>query len=212
MLLVSPLTFAGVGKTVTIRVKSSKSEIMLFLEIFLPRLGLESIWNLAGRACIMKCSKRVHKRTDLNNRRNEKTSSCNQADELRYESIRQKEDFTFETVLSSEYKIRILRAAKEAGYFIKCVFVLTASADLNIARVRSRASLGGHDVEPGKVRERYRKSLSNISVLMEICDILHVYDNTNSKPVRIVRKHKDDITIYPNKDWSEAALLSLING
>jgi len=45
---------------------------MLFLEIFLPRLGLESIWNLAGRACIMKCSKRVHKRTDLNNRRNEK--------------------------------------------------------------------------------------------------------------------------------------------
>ena len=60
------------GKTVTIRVKSSKSEIMLFLEIFLPRLGLESIWNLAGRACIMKCSKRVHKRTVLNNRRNEK--------------------------------------------------------------------------------------------------------------------------------------------
>ena len=139
-------------------------------------------------------------------------NSCNQADELRYESIRQKEDFTFETVLSSEYKIRILRAAKEAGYFIKCVFVLTASADLNVARVRSRASLGGHDVDPGKVRERYRKSLSNISVLMEICDILHVYDNTNSKPVRIVRKHKDDITIYPNKDWSEAALLSLING
>ena len=110
------------------------------------------------------------------------------------------------------YKIRILRAAKEAGYFIKCVFVLTASADLNVARVRSRASLGGHDVDPGKVRERYRKSLSNISVLMEICDILHVYDNTNSKPVRIVRKHKDDITIYPNKDWSEAVLLSLING
>ena len=56
--------------------------------------------------------------------------------------------------------------------------------------------------------KKYRKSC----LLMEICDILHVYDNTNSKPVRIVRKHKDDITIYPNKDWSEAALLSLING
>ena len=89
-----------------------------------------------------------------------------QADELRYESIRQKEDFTFETVLSSEYKIHILRAAKDAGYFIKCVFVLTASPDLNVARVRSRAALGGHDVDPKKVRERYRKSLSNISVLI----------------------------------------------
>ena len=45
----------------------------------------------------------------------------------RYESIDKKEDFTFETVLSSEYKLNILRKAKEEGYFIKCVFVLTLS-------------------------------------------------------------------------------------
>ena len=31
----------------------------------------------------------------------------------------------FETVLSSQYKMEILRKAKECGYFIKCVFVLT---------------------------------------------------------------------------------------
>ena len=31
------------------------------------------------------------------------------ADDLRYESIRKREDFTFETVLSSDYKIRILK-------------------------------------------------------------------------------------------------------
>lgn len=43
------------------------------------------------------------------------------ADKLRYESIEKKEDFTFETVLSSNYKLDILRKAKEEGYFIKCV-------------------------------------------------------------------------------------------
>ena len=32
---------------------------------------------------------------------------------MRYESIAKKEDFTFETVLSSEYKLNILRKAKE---------------------------------------------------------------------------------------------------
>lgn len=32
--------------------------------------------------------------------------AAKQADELRYESIRRREDFTFETVLSSEYKIK----------------------------------------------------------------------------------------------------------
>ena len=138
--------------------------------------------------------------------------AAKQADALRYESIRKKEDFTFETVLSSEYKLRLLKTAREAGYFIKCIFVLTASPDLNVARVLSRSALGGHNVDPVKVRTRYKKSLANISVLMDICDIMHVYDNTNEKPVRIVRKHKEDITIYPNKDWSEEALLSLING
>ena len=132
------------------------------------------------------------------------------ADDLRYESIRKREDFTFETVLSSDYKIRILKTAKEAGYFIKCVFVLTTSANLNVARVKSRVAQGGHDVDPQKIRERYRKSIANIKVLIEICDILHVYDNTNEKPVRIIRKHKDELTVFPNVDWSEDALLSLI--
>ncbi|MGN1155408.1 MAG: hypothetical protein ACI4TK_04460 [Agathobacter sp.] len=45
-------------------------------------------------------------------------------DERRYMSISEKEDFTFETVLSSKYKLDILERAKAEGYFIKCVFVL----------------------------------------------------------------------------------------
>ena len=133
------------------------------------------------------------------------------ADELRYESIRNREDFTFETVLSSDYKIRILKAAKEAGYFIKCIFVLTADVNLNIARVRSRVAQGGHDVTPYKIKERYKKSLSNIKVLMELCDILHVYDNTDEKPCRIIRKHKEQITIFPNKNWDQDSILKLID-
>ena len=57
---------------------------------------------------------------------------------MRYESIAKKEDFTFETVLSSENKLNILRKAKEEGFFIKCVFVLTVDPQINIARIESR--------------------------------------------------------------------------
>lgn len=39
-------------------------------------------------------------------------------DKMRYESIEENEDFTFETVYSSEYKMDILRKAKDEGYFI----------------------------------------------------------------------------------------------
>ena len=42
--------------------------------------------------------------------------------------------------------MNILRKAKEEGDFIKCVFVLTADPELNVFRVASRVSKGGHDV------------------------------------------------------------------
>lgn len=131
------------------------------------------------------------------------------ADKLRYESIEKKEDFTFETVLSSNYKLDILRKAKEEGYFIKCVFVLTADPQINVARIESRVASGGYDVERSKVIDRYYKSIDNIKRLIEICDIMHVYDNTNT-PERIIRKHKEEFSIYPNENWNEADILGLL--
>ena len=131
------------------------------------------------------------------------------ADEMRYKSIEKKEDFTFETVLSSRYKLDILEKAKSEGYFIKCVFVLTVDASVNVARVTARVALGGHNVDEDKIRSRYKKSIDNIKRLLEICDILHVYDNTD-EPVRIIRKHKEDISIFPNDLWPEEKILSLL--
>ena len=66
------------------------------------------------------------------------------------------------------------------------------------------------DVDKDKITKRYYKSLSNISALIDICDILHVYDNT-IEPVRIIRKHKDDISVFPNEFWSADELLELIS-
>ena len=130
-------------------------------------------------------------------------------DKKRYESIDAKESFSFETVLSSNYKLDILEKAKAEGYFIKCVFVLTTDPLINVARVQARVAAGGHDVDKEMIVQRYYKSLGNIKRLMELCDILHVYDNTE-EPVRIIRKHKEDISIFPNELWSEEKLLELI--
>lgn len=131
------------------------------------------------------------------------------ADKMRYHSIELKKDFTFETVLSSHYKMDILEKAKSEGYFIKCIFVLTVDPSVNVTRVAARVANGGHDVDEEKIRSRYKKSLANIKRLMEICDILHVYDNTE-EPMRIIRKHKDDISIFPNEFWDEDRILSLL--
>lgn len=130
----------------------------------------------------------------------------------RYEAIRNRENFSFETVLSSHYKLDILREAKENGYFIKCIFVLTSDPMINIARVRTRVAAGGHDVEYDKILDRYGKSLANISELLSICDILHVYDNSTKNPERIIRKHKSDLSIMPNSRWDSKKIIDLIIG
>lgn len=103
----------------------------------------------------------------------------------------------------------MIRKAKEEGYFIKGVFVLTKNPFINVARVKARVESGGHNVDRDKIISRYYKSLDNIKILMEICDILHVYDNT-IEPVRIIRKHKDDISIFPNELWDDEAILALM--
>ena len=131
------------------------------------------------------------------------------ADKSRYDSIKSREDFTFETVLSSEYKLDLLKEAKAAGYFIKCVFVLTRDPLVNIARVEARVAAGGHNVDKETVKKRYYKSIDNLKELVKICDILHVYDNTIS-PVRVIRKHKDDISSFENDLWTKEELEALI--
>lgn len=112
---------------------------------------------------------------------------------------KRKEDFTFETVLSSNYKIDILKKAKDSDYFIKCIFILIINPMLNIARVEARFANGGHNVDSETIKKRYYKSLANIKKLIKLCDILHVYDNSTDKPVRIIQKHKELFSIFPNK-------------
>lgn len=122
------------------------------------------------------------------------------AEELREKMILEKKDFTFETVLSTDRNLRLLKKAKEQGYFVRCIYVLTANVDINVARVSARQAIGGHGVPEDKIRSRYTKALALIPQLVEVCDILHVYDNTK-EPFRIFKKRKDIYFHWENKYW-----------
>ena len=122
------------------------------------------------------------------------------AEELREKMILEKKDFTFETVLSTDRNLLLLKKAKEQGYFVRCIYVLTANVDINVARVSARQAIGGHGVPEDKIRSRYTKALALIPQLVEVCDILHVYDNTN-EPFRIFKKRKDIYFHWENKYW-----------
>lgn len=68
-------------------------------------------------------------------------------------------------------------AAKEQGYFIRCVFVLTCSPEINKVRVKNRVLNGGHDVPEDKIVSRYYKSLGMITSLIPICDRISIYNH-----------------------------------
>ena len=123
------------------------------------------------------------------------------AEELRERMINDKKDFTFETVLSTDRNLLLLQKAKEQGYFVRGIYVLTSNVDINVARVQAREALGGHGVPEEKIRSRYDKALALIPRLVEICDILHIYDNTR-EPFRIFKKRKDKYYRWENQYWS----------
>lgn len=131
------------------------------------------------------------------------------AEQMREECVAGMKDFTFETVMSTDRNLKLLQKAKNSGYFIRCIYVLTSSPEINVMRVRVRKAEGGHDVPEDKIRERYIRALNLIPELIEVCDIVHIYDNT-SVPFRIFKKRKDQLFAWENKYWSKDKIAHLV--
>ena len=130
------------------------------------------------------------------------------AEELREKALAEQKDFTFETVLSTDRNIKLLKRAKEQGYFIRCVYILTENPEINEIRVLARESHGGHGVPVEKIRSRYAKCLKLLPELVEICDVMHIYDNSE-EPFRIFKKRKNIYYHWDNKYWSYERITEL---
>ena len=161
--------------------------------------------NGSGKSTITKFAKTVG--TYINADDIKRVNHCSDldaaqiAEKMRENALEKGIDFTFETVLSTERNLDLLRRAKEKGYFIRCFYVLTSNPDINVARVFVRETQGGHGVPEDKIRERYNRTLNLIPDLVKVCDILHIYDNT-VEPVRIFKKRKTKYFRWESEYWS----------
>jgi predicted ABC-type ATPase len=94
-----------------------------------------------------------------------------------------REDFAFESTLSGLAYVRRLRRWKQAGYFIKIVFLRIESAELALKRIAARVRQGGHDVPATDVVRRFRRSLRNFEAQYRpLADAWELYDNSGSQP------------------------------
>ncbi|MDO5139644.1 MAG: zeta toxin family protein [Oscillospiraceae bacterium] len=136
--------------------------------------------------------------------------AAQEADLIRNSLLAERLDFTFETVLSTDRNLNLLHRAKEAGYRIHAVFVLTIDPEINVQRVQNRVASGGHDVPEEKIRSRYSRSLGNLSELVRIADMTRVLDNSGEEPNLICEVRDNTVTIWDNEYWSKEAVLALL--
>ncbi|WP_316607701.1 zeta toxin family protein [uncultured Ruminococcus sp.] len=138
------------------------------------------------------------------------------AEQIREYFLSKKQDFTFETVMSTDRNLKLIAKAKQEGYYVSCIYILTSHPDINIARVKARFEGGGHPVPVDKIRERYMRALRLIPVLISLCDEFLLFDNSPDKAdVRsglLFRKEDKDLKIFPNDIWNTNMLKSLFNG
>lgn len=130
---------------------SGKSTITRLAKIIEPYINADDI-------------KRTNHCTDL--------EAAQMAEAMREKCIKEHKSFTFETVLSTDRNLKLLKKAKTEGYFIRCIYVLTCDPNINVARVKSRESQGGHGVPEDKIISRYEKALvliQNLSKFAMLC-------------------------------------------
>ena len=173
-------------------------------KVLLPEVIVYAGPNGSGKTTITKMAKTAGVYINADDIKN--ASLCTdleaavKAQELREKAISYHSDFTFETVLSTRRNLDLLIKAKKEGYFIRCIYVLTSNPQINIIRVRTRVKLGGHGVPEDKIISRYSKALDLLPELVDVCDVVHIYDNTK-EPFRIFKKRKDKYFFWENNYW-----------
>jgi predicted ABC-type ATPase len=101
-------------------------------------------------------------------------------------------------VLSTDKYRRLVLAAKTLQFQIRLTYVILDSPERNIERVRLRVKMGGHAVPEDKIVERYARSLVQMPWFLDRADEAWLYDNSDTSPRLIGRKHEGVITLDSN--------------
>lgn len=87
--------------------------------------------------------------------------------------------FNQETTLSGGAVINNLKLAKNSGFYITMNYIGVESPAVAKERVAIRVKKGGHGIPNEVIDRRYFDSLSNLRKVINFCDKINIYDNTD---------------------------------
>ena len=92
----------------------------------------------------------------------------------------ERRSFCFETVYSHPSKVDFVAQAKARGYIIRIFYFHLADPELNVARVASRVTAGGHKVPVRKIRSRIPRTRKLVRDSVGLADELRLVDNSSA--------------------------------
>ena len=121
--------------------------------------------------------------------------------------ILQQISFNQETTLSGKNIIKNIKFAKEKGFYIIMNYIGVEDPEVAKERVKIRVSKGGHGIPDKDIERRYYDSLNNLNNVIEMCDEVNIYDNT--EVLREIIYLKNDKIIWKDKkipNWANNIL------
>ena len=118
--------------------------------------------------------------------------------------VEDKEDFAFETTLSTRSYVSFIKKARINGYKITLLYFWLRSPDFAKQRVAKRVSQGGHHIPDEVVERRYYRGIANLlNLYIPIVDKWTVFDNMNVGPTIIAKgAMTDDNMILNSEVWN----------
>lgn len=114
-----------------------------------------------------------------------------------------RQDFAFETTLSSRSFVGLIEQAKQVNYTINLIYYWLDSVELAIERVKTRVRKGGHDIPEDVLIRRYYAGLQNLLTLYkDKVDYWLLIDNSQNEQEIIAEGHgSGQDQVYNENKW-----------
>ncbi len=119
------------------------------------------------------------------------------------EMIETRQSFIFESTLSSQQSIRLMREAKAAGFTVGLYYVALDSVETNIERVKRRVEKGGHDIPEADIRRRHKGSLEKLTEALKVADEVILMDNSGLTPHEVFEIRSGVVQSFSINDRQE---------
>lgn len=102
---------------------------------------------------------------------------------VRRDLVAHQRTFAMETVFSDRKGAKLveIKNAQTQGFTVALIFIGLDSPELSEARVSGRVGHGGHDVPRDLIRQRFPRTLANLTSALAVVDVALLLDNSSAE-------------------------------